>query len=334
MLDPLPWRALADLVEAPGAAEPWVGVGHPLLAVDLDARGGIDDVALRRIARSVRALPVVLVGVTSDDEVPTGAAEVLDVVVHRDDPAGERIEATVRACPRASISLAILLRDAPRRAVDEGLAAESAVYSMLQAGPEFAAWRARHHAAPGDDGRGPAVRVQRHGDVLHVTLARPARHNALNAAMRDELYEALLVAQADPAISVLLDGDGPSFCSGGDLGEFGHRPDPASAHLVRLERSVGRLLAALAGRVEVVVHGSCLGAGLELPAFAHRVVARPDARFGLPELGLGLVPGAGGTVSLVRRAGRHRVALLALTRDEIDVPTALAWGLVDAVADG
>jgi enoyl-CoA hydratase/carnithine racemase len=61
------------------------------------------------------------------------------------------------------------------------------------------------------------------------------------------------------------------------------------------------------------------------------VVAAPDTKIGLPEVGMGLIPGAGGTVSLPRRVGRHRTAWLALTRDTIDAPTALDWGLVDAI---
>jgi enoyl-CoA hydratase/carnithine racemase len=71
------------------------------------------------------------------------------------------------------------------------------------------------------------------------------------------------------------------------------------------------------------------GSGIELPAFAGTLRASPSARIALPELGLGLIPGAGGTWSLTKRIGRHRVALLALTCRAIDAPTALAWGLVD-----
>ena len=80
------------------------------------------------------------------------------------------------------------------------------------------------------------------------------------------------------------------------------------------------------------VHGGCVGAGVELPAFAGRVVADPAATFWLPELGMGLVPGAGGTVSIPRRIGRQRAALLAVTGRRIDAATALAWGLVDDIA--
>ena len=74
------------------------------------------------------------------------------------------------------------------------------------------------------------------------------------------------------------------------------------------------------------------GPASSFPAFAGRVVARSDARFGLPEVGLGLIPGAGGTVSVTRRVGRHRAAYLALSGETIDASTALSWGLVDAIA--
>jgi enoyl-CoA hydratase/carnithine racemase len=186
---------------------------------------------------------------------------------------------------------------------------------------------------PADDGGGP-VTMERDGNLLRIVLDRPEVRNAFGASMRDGLVEALAVAGADPAVRVVLEGRGPSFCSGGDLREFGTSADPASAHLVRLRRSAGRAIAEVADRVTAVVHGSCVGAGVELPAFAGRVVAAPDSRFWLPEVAMGLVPGAGGTVSIPRRIGRQRTALLALTGDTIDATTALQWGLVDELAAG
>jgi len=175
------------------------------------------------------------------------------------------------------------------------------------------------------------VLVRRDGNELTITLNRPAVHNAFSVAMRDQLIEALGIATADPSVRVVLEGAGLSFCSGGDLDEMGSRPDPATAHIVRLQRSVGRILATMADRVEARLHGACMGAGIELPAFVNRVVARGDARIGLPEVDLGLVPGAGGTVSVARRIGRHRAAFLALSGRPIDAETALSWGLVDEV---
>jgi len=341
MAEALPVGRLAAMAEVPGAFDDLAGLEHPLLLVDLDDEAGGDKAGSEEVGRAVASqalagalsgLPAVVVGTRSRRPDPAPGPPWADVLVDRDDPALERIESTVRTSPRAAVSLALLLRGALSRTLDEGLAAESAVYSMLQAGPEFAGWRAAHPLRPRSGDEGEAIRVHRQGDVLHVTLARPSVHNAFDTRMRDELYEALNLAAAEPALRVVLDGEGPSFCAGGDLEEFGSRPDPATAHLVRLERHVGRLLARLGPRVDVFVHGVCLGSGVELPAFAGRVVARPDAVFGLPEIGLGLVPGAGGTVSLPRRIGRHRTALLALSGDRIDARRALDWGLVDEVA--
>jgi hypothetical protein len=236
--------------------------------------------------------------------------------------------------PVAATSLALLLRQ-EHRDLGPALAAESAVFSLLQSGTEFAAWRAQravpdHAAEPG-----PAVLLQRDGGRLTLVLSRPGRRNALNRSMRDGLLNGLALAAADPDIDqVVLRGEGPSFCSGGDLNEFGTFADPAAAHMVRLATSIGRAMDALGPRLVVQVHGPCAGSGVELAAFATRVVARPDFTAALPEVHLGLIPGAGGTCSVTRRVGRHRTALLALSGARIDAATALRWGLVDAVAAG
>ncbi len=274
-------------------------------------------------------LPAVVVAVVSD---ATRRPSWADLVVA---PGSEELATTldtVRANPLASMTLAVLLRGGDHRSVAEGLAAESMAYGILQAGPEFATWRrsvpVRQHRA----GDGPPVLVERRDHELAVTLHRPEVHNAFSAPMRDGLVEALQVAVADPSVtSVVLRGAGESFCSGGDLDEFGSRSDPATAHLVRLQRSAGRVLAELADRTEVHIHGSTVGSGIELAAFAGRVVAERTTRISLPEVHLGLVPGAGGTVSLPRRIGRHATLLVALGRGWIDADTALDWGLVDGL---
>jgi enoyl-CoA hydratase/carnithine racemase len=161
-------------------------------------------------------------------------------------------------------------------------------------------------------------------------LDRPDVRNAYNAATRDALLDALSIASADPGVTgIVLDGAGPAFCSGGDLDEFGTLTDPATAHVLRVARSVAHAVHEQRDRTTVHVHGACIGAGVEVPAFAGRVVARGDATFRLPEVSMGLVPGAGGTVSLPRRIGRHRTAWMAVTGAVVDAPTALEWGLVD-----
>ena len=81
------------------------------------------------------------------------------------------------------------------------------------------------------------------------------------------------------------------------------------------------------------MHGACVGSGIELAAFADRVVAALDTEIALPEIGLGLVPGAGGTVSLTLRIGRLRTAWLAFSGSTIDAATALSWGLVDQLEE-
>jgi enoyl-CoA hydratase/carnithine racemase len=232
--------------------------------------------------------------------------------------------------PLAAFSAALLVRSPPPDPW-AGLVAESAAYSMLQSGPEFAAWRRAHPVSLANDDA-PRVRVERHGAIHDVILTRPARHNALDTRMRDELASALGAALADGDAPVVLRGEGPSFCSGGDLGEFGTFRDPVHAHAIRLGRSVAALLHELAPRLVVGVHGATLGAGIELAAFADRVVAVDDTRCGLPELGLGLIPGAGGTVSIPRRAtSAHFLELLLAPDGTIPAATACEWGLVDEV---
>jgi enoyl-CoA hydratase/carnithine racemase len=231
----------------------------------------------------------------------------------------------------AAMALVHVLRAGQEAPAEGGLLIESLAYSMLQSGPAFAAWRARRPERVPERCRGDEVVTEREGNLLRVVLNRPGRHNAYNRCMRELLLAALAVPGADPEVRVELSGRGPSFCSGGDLDEFGTFADPVAAHATRVGRSPARLLADLRHRVTARVHGACAGSGIELPAFADRVVARPDTRFWLPELAMGLIPGAGGTVSLTRRIGRHRTAWMGLTGAAIDAPTALSWGLIDGI---
>jgi len=278
------------------------------------------------------AMAQVVVGLTArTDPDLHSRARGADLVLERDDPALDAVLATVERHPIASVALVQLLRGGEDRSIDDGLLVESAVYSALQAGPEFAAWRASRPRRDRSSAPDP-VRVERVGPRLTITLDRPAVRNALNTAMRDALVEALLLPALDPSITeVHLRGAGSAFSTGGDLDEFGSFVDPASAHLIRLQQSVGRSIAVVADRVTAHLHGPCMGSGIELPAFAGRVIAHPAATFSLPEVSLGLIPGAGGTVSLPRRIGRARTAYLGLTGTPIDTATALAWGLVDAI---
>jgi hypothetical protein len=276
------------------------------------------------------SLPFIVVGV-SHGSVAAGWLDLCDVVVEEGDPVLDLIAANVTEHPITAVTLALLLRGQGHTSVGDGLVAESAAYSVLQSGPEFAAWRAsRPPRSAGVSEVGPRVRTERDGEVFSITLTRPDRLNALDAPMRDELVEALTLAAASNDVArIELRGEGKAFCAGGDLDEFGSRPDPATAHVVRLERSVGRMLSRLQKSTVTYLHGACMGSGIELAAFTDTVVAAADTQIALPEIGLGLVPGAGGTVSLPRRIGRLRTAWLAFSGCTIDAQTAHAWGLVD-----
>ena len=235
--------------------------------------------------------------------------------------------------PAACVALVQVLRMGSGLSIPDRLILESLAYSTLQGGVDFQAWLA---TAPRRTPRlaETPVRLGRDGSRLSITLDRPWVRNAFDAATRDALCEALQVAVADPSISrVDLYGNGPAFCGGGDLAEFGTSRDPARAHLVRVHRSPAALLHRCAPRVTAHLHGACVGAGIELAAFAGRVVAAPDTVIRLPEVGMGLIPGAGGTASIPVRVGRERTAYLALSGVELSVEEALRWGLVDEIGN-
>jgi hypothetical protein len=244
----------------------------------------------------------------------------------------EALHRQVLACPQAAATLVGLLRATAVLPVPEGLVCESLAYSLLLGGTEFAAWRAgRPRRVPPAQAE-PYVRVERDEHRLELSLHRPARHNAFSRDVRDALLEGLTIAELDDSVTeVHLRGDGPSFCSGGDLDEFGTAQDLTAAHLLRVEQSAGAAVDRLRTRVTAHLHGACIGAGLEVPAFAGRVLVAPGAHLQLPELSMGLVPGAGGTVSVTRRVGRWRTAYLVLSGRPVDAGTALRWGLADAL---
>lgn len=349
---------LKDFLANPHAHEE---LDEPILILELSepiSRQNHEDLA--SIADSLLALPVVTVLLTEESEkiidelVPASAEKInspantsylqhFDIIIDNTTGDLDDITETVIASPQASVSLAQLLRAGETMNVHNALMAESWVYSMLQGGHVFQNWlrtqkpqqktakpAADQPAALADDS--PAVLIDDSTDTLHLTLNRPERRNAFSAEMRDHLVKALRAANpAPPPGGIILNGAGEAFCSGGDLNEFGTTPDSATAHIVRSLRSTAWEMHLLRDHIRVNLHGACVGAGIELPAFTNNITSTPDAFFWLPEVRLGLVPGAGGTVSLPRRIGRHRTAWLALTNRRLDPPAAKKWGLIDAI---
>lgn len=323
-------RELARTADSARAYSPLSA--HRCLLLDGDS-GGLAPAERAEVAAWLRQLPCPTLAIAREPH-PDPVADACDVRLP--DAAGAApLLANIQHSPMAAAVLVQLLRSTEPMAVADALVVESLAYSTLQSGPEFRRW---HQAQPAPAARpatdsGPAVVIDRDGDRLLLELNRPASRNGMSVEMRDALVEALQLVLTDTSIrSVRLSGRGKCFSTGGDLTEFGTAPDPATAHIVRSLTVPGRYLAACAARVEAHVHGACIGSGIEFPAFAGRVTAAPDAYFQLPELRFGLIPGAGGCVSIPRRIGRQRTAWLALSGRRIPAAQALQWGLVDAIS--
>ena len=313
--------------------------GAPVLTIDL-ATGS---------APAARAPGSILIGVDRQGELPAIAIDDYDLLLTTAAAAPRgwvtvpaasldaeiaALEQSACARPLAASTLAQVLRVGEGLSLADALVLESFAYSTLLAGPEFRAWREAHPPRPQPPVSGPRVRLTRDDGVVTVHLTHPERLNAFDARMRDALVEALRAVADDPTVTALtLRGDGPAFSSGGELGEFGRAPDPATAHAIRCLRSPALLVHRLRERTTACVHGACIGAGIEVPAAAGRVVARADSGFRLPELGMGLIPGAGGTATIPRRIGRHRMLYWSLRDLRLDVRTAQTWGLVDAIEE-
>jgi enoyl-CoA hydratase/carnithine racemase len=328
--------------------------GNPLVVLPLDQWRDAPSEAVRRVAGLVAGALPVTAGVLAGPPAPSleplieattltlaaasggvgkAIVPVADIPGAPDlDGALARLRAAVGHSPRAAIACGQLLRQTAALASAAGLAAEAAAYSLLLGGPEFARWLAERGAPRRRQPPASPVLVSRDGGRLSIVLNDPARRNAFSAGLREALLDALLVAEADESVSsVSLSGAGPAFCSGGALDEFGTAKDLVAAYLVRLSRAPWRVIDRIAPKITVVAHGACVGAGTELTAYAGKVVAAPDAFFELPEVRMGLVPGAGGSVSVPRRIGRWRAAWLMLTGDRLPAATALRWGLADEV---
>jgi enoyl-CoA hydratase len=297
----------------------WADDPLPLAFVDLDS--------WKSARPSLRLPPFPVIG-RGDPAHP--AARLLDAVIEGPVPGRILVEQVTRY-PNAAAAAVQLLRSIEGLPVERALTLESLCYGMLQGSGEHREWL---EAGPFASSRPPGrIVTTRDGPVLRVVIDRP-QFNAIDRGLRDGLYEAFSIAALDPDIKrVELRSAARVFSIGADLAEFGTTRDRATAHRIRSLTLPAHPLSQRAEIVDVYIQGACIGAGLEMAAFAGRITASPHAWFQLPELAMGLIPGAGGCFSVSRRIGRQRAALMILSGRRINAAIALRWGLIDAIED-
>lgn len=171
------------------------------------------------------------------------------------------------------------------------------------------------------------VRVEKRGEVLAITLARPDRRNAISVAMYAALADAIESAAGDNAVRVItLRGEGQDFAAGNDLADFLDAPARTTEEI-----PVWRLLRALATcatPLVAAVHGNCVGIGTTMLLHCDLVIADDSARFSMPFVDLALVPEAASSLLFPRLAGRRRAARYLLLGEPFGADEALAIGLV------
>ena len=171
----------------------------------------------------------------------------------------------------------------------------------------------------------PVVTTHKDGDVLVVVSDNPPV-NALGAAVRQGLVEAIATAASDAEVkAVVIVGHGKTFFAGADITEFGRPP------VAPMLPDVVDAIEASAKPVVAAIHGTALGGGLEVALGAHYRVAVPSARLGLPEVKLGILPGAGGTQRLPRVIGAEAALPMIVSGDPIPAKTAQGLGLIDRI---
>src|SRR6476659_7381465 len=172
------------------------------------------------------------------------------------------------------------------------------------------------------------ISTTRHGDVLIVTSNNPPV-NALGAAVRQGLVAAIEEAEGDDAVkAVVIRCEGQTFFAGADITEFGKPP------VMPWLPAVVDTIEACSKPVVAAIHGTALGGGLEVALGCHYRVALPDAKFGTPEVKLGLLPGAGGTQRLPRVVGVRKALEMCATGNPIGAKEAFDCGLVDRLVEG
>jgi enoyl-CoA hydratase len=178
--------------------------------------------------------------------------------------------------------------------------------------------------------------LEKEDGIGWLTLNRPRVLNAVNLAMRDELWTAFESLRIDPDVGVIvLKGAGErAFSAGADISEFGTAPSFIEARRARRERDVWGLMLAIEKPIIAAIHGYALGAGCEMSLCCDLRIASEDAVIGLPEVGLGYLPSAGGTQTLPRAIGPGRALHMVLSGEPVRAPEALEAGLVQWVVPG
>jgi enoyl-CoA hydratase len=169
--------------------------------------------------------------------------------------------------------------------------------------------------------------------IAYVTLNRPQALNVYNIQMRDDLFEVLRAIKDDSEVKIaIFSGAGEkAFCGGADLSEFLTAPTPIIARQVRFARNVWGLFLSIPQPLIAALHGYVLGSGIEIALCCDIRIASEDVRFGLPEVGLGIIPAAGGTQTLPRMIGRARALEMLLTNRWLSGEEAFQFGLVNQV---
>lgn len=168
--------------------------------------------------------------------------------------------------------------------------------------------------------------------ILCITLNRPDKLNALSAELLDELLDAIHQAKSNPKIySLLLTGSGKAFCAGADIRRLAELDANSAYEFARHGQHVFRQLETLGKPSLAAVNGFCFGGGCELAMAATLRFASHEARFGQPEVKLGVIPGFGGTQRLSRLVGKGRALDLCLSGRTLEATEAHSWGLANAL---
>ncbi len=320
---------LGELLYEPNVADV---TGQAVLGLDL--RGTKFSESEAQLLRSwIPKQPIPIIGLVNSKN---SISDSLDIVIENEQEC-LTIMRKINQYPKASAILVQVTRASEILPFHHGLSVESLGYATLQSGEEFSQWFSVYGKEfQGKSNEDPAnpILLERERGELRITLNTPVNRNALSLAMRDALSEAFKMVAMDDSISrVVVSASGTCFSAGGDLTEFGSITDFSEAHAIRKLRMPVHYLLPQKHKYVTDIHGACIGAGIEIFAFSSIIRAKRDAFFRLPEIEMGLIPGAGGCVSIPKRIGRQRTNYLAISGKKISADQAMLWGLVDEVFD-